>query len=361
MSTNRRDFLKLGTLAGTSLAFKPFPNIAKPNISGNNYRFVVIGDLTGGEEPGVFDMAIERINDLAPDFVISVGDLIEGYTLNPDIVNKQCDKFESSLIIENKGEFPLQVKGHFVEKQGCVFEPSEINEKLAAGETKKIPVSMKTETMLYMEDISFPELLLVGKFLQPGKNLTARLPLKWTIDNWKKSKCYDPNQPYSKEQLPGHVDEGWDWHGMADGTFKYRVSNDDKHVFIDVKTVDDVLISENDLSVVQDKITLYLQADPAKSTKDFMKIECWANGETRMAGNALKTKDVKVACGSEGESVWASVKFPRKEVKGNSFRLNFSFTDPDDRINIDPSVLWWKPNWESGRNYPGSGIFILNN
>jgi hypothetical protein len=41
-------------------------------------RFVVHGDLTGGERPGVFATAAEQIRLLQPDFVISVGDLIEG-------------------------------------------------------------------------------------------------------------------------------------------------------------------------------------------------------------------------------------------------------------------------------------------
>lgn len=73
------------------------PWTKEPFIENDNYRFVIIGDLTGGEEPGVFDYAVERINELAPDFVISVGDLIDGYTLDTSLITKQWDIFNQSV------------------------------------------------------------------------------------------------------------------------------------------------------------------------------------------------------------------------------------------------------------------------
>jgi hypothetical protein len=74
---------------------KPFT--AEPVFQGGKFRFVVIGDLTGGEEPGVFDAAMERLNELAPDFVVSVGDLIEGYTYDRNEILKQWDVFNKSV------------------------------------------------------------------------------------------------------------------------------------------------------------------------------------------------------------------------------------------------------------------------
>ncbi len=46
----------------------------------SSFQFAVIGDLTGGYRHGVFPQAVEKANAIAPDFVMSVGDLIEGYT-----------------------------------------------------------------------------------------------------------------------------------------------------------------------------------------------------------------------------------------------------------------------------------------
>jgi 3',5'-cyclic AMP phosphodiesterase CpdA len=43
-------------------------------------RFAVIGDRTGSNQPGVYEEIVEEIQRLKPDFVLSVGDMIEGYT-----------------------------------------------------------------------------------------------------------------------------------------------------------------------------------------------------------------------------------------------------------------------------------------
>lgn len=46
----------------------------------STFQFAVISDLTGGYRHGMFPVAVEKINMLMPEFVMSVGDLIEGYT-----------------------------------------------------------------------------------------------------------------------------------------------------------------------------------------------------------------------------------------------------------------------------------------
>jgi predicted MPP superfamily phosphohydrolase len=46
--------------------------------SGEEFRFAVIGDRTGQHRPGVFEDALRKVNGLRPDFVINIGDLIEG-------------------------------------------------------------------------------------------------------------------------------------------------------------------------------------------------------------------------------------------------------------------------------------------
>ena len=51
--------------------------------SADAFRFVVVSDRTGGHQPGAWAQAVEQINRLKPDFVVSIGDLIEGYTAQP--------------------------------------------------------------------------------------------------------------------------------------------------------------------------------------------------------------------------------------------------------------------------------------
>ena len=66
---------------------KPWTNENFPNISadGGNFSFAVVPDRTGSERKGVFQAAMHKINSLCPDFVMCVGDLVNGTDYrNPD-------------------------------------------------------------------------------------------------------------------------------------------------------------------------------------------------------------------------------------------------------------------------------------
>ena len=65
-----------------------------PNDAAGDFRFVVVSDRTGGARPGVFASAIPKVNVLEPAFVVSVGDLIEGYTEDQAQIDKEWDEFE---------------------------------------------------------------------------------------------------------------------------------------------------------------------------------------------------------------------------------------------------------------------------
>ncbi len=58
-------------------------------VEGGDYRFVVLADKTGGPETGAFLQAVEEVNRLAPDFVVSIGDLIDGYVAAPEAIREQ--------------------------------------------------------------------------------------------------------------------------------------------------------------------------------------------------------------------------------------------------------------------------------
>ncbi|MBK1880602.1 metallophosphoesterase [Pelagicoccus mobilis] len=57
-------------------------------------RFVVMPDRTGGMREGIFKDALEKANLLHPEFVMSVGDLIDGYTLDPKLLDAQWKEFD---------------------------------------------------------------------------------------------------------------------------------------------------------------------------------------------------------------------------------------------------------------------------
>lgn len=75
---------------------------AKPWTSKNfksnpdDFQFAIVGDRTGGAYPGVFEAAVAKLNMLQPEFVASVGDLIEGYTdNNPEQLVVEWNEFDS--------------------------------------------------------------------------------------------------------------------------------------------------------------------------------------------------------------------------------------------------------------------------
>ena len=78
-----------------------FPE-AKPWTSENinndpkNFQFAIIGDRTGGANPkGTFERAMEQLNWLQPEFVMSLGDYVEGYTAKQEVMNDQWDEFDN--------------------------------------------------------------------------------------------------------------------------------------------------------------------------------------------------------------------------------------------------------------------------
>jgi 3',5'-cyclic AMP phosphodiesterase CpdA len=61
----------------------------------DDFHFVVVSDRTCCARPGVFAGAMPKVNLLSPAFVVSVGDLIEGYTENQTQLDREWDEIQS--------------------------------------------------------------------------------------------------------------------------------------------------------------------------------------------------------------------------------------------------------------------------
>lgn len=59
----------------------------------SRFQIAIMTDNTGGHRPGIWMKAVERLNWMRPEFVVSVGDLIEGYSSNRDVVEAQWKEF----------------------------------------------------------------------------------------------------------------------------------------------------------------------------------------------------------------------------------------------------------------------------
>ena len=69
-----------------------------------NFQFAIVADRTGGHRIGVFQDAVDKVNLLQPEFVMSVGDLIEGYSENLPLLQSQWNEFQGFV---DKLEMPF--------------------------------------------------------------------------------------------------------------------------------------------------------------------------------------------------------------------------------------------------------------
>ncbi len=65
------------------------------NNSEETFRFAVVSDRTGGHRAEVFSKAVHQLNLMQPEFVLSVGDLIEGYSEKQPEVEAMWKEFDT--------------------------------------------------------------------------------------------------------------------------------------------------------------------------------------------------------------------------------------------------------------------------
>ena len=63
----------------------------------DNFQFALISDRTGAHREGVFGKGISKLNLIMPEFVISVGDMIEGGTTDQEHLDAEWSEFDSIL------------------------------------------------------------------------------------------------------------------------------------------------------------------------------------------------------------------------------------------------------------------------
>jgi len=97
-------FALLLILSGCATAPRPMSISVEPeanpwthlnfNQDPDRFQFAILCDRTGGNRPGVFESAMWKLNLLQPEFVVSIGDLIQGYTQDEAEIETQWDELE---------------------------------------------------------------------------------------------------------------------------------------------------------------------------------------------------------------------------------------------------------------------------
>ena len=98
------------TLAQTSIKMTGENSFVKREFIQNNekFTFAILGDKTTGGVLNwpIFDRAVEEINLLQPDFVVMIGDMIQGTVTDTSILNRMWKEFNSHA---EKLDVPLYV------------------------------------------------------------------------------------------------------------------------------------------------------------------------------------------------------------------------------------------------------------
>ena len=75
---------------------------------------------------------------------------------------------------------------------------------------------------------------------------------------------------------------------------------------------------------------------------------------------ALKIKELDAAILDDANNQILELKVPLKSIQAedvDAIRINIGIMDHDRPENTKPSVLWWRPLWNSDGDYEGSSTF----
>ena len=97
---------------------KPWTN-EKFDAGDDKFTFGVFSDLTGGERERVFEIAVAQLSLLRPEFIINVGDLIDGGTEDLNEIDAQWDWFDERA---NRATAPIFYIGGNHDLTGSVLQ-----------------------------------------------------------------------------------------------------------------------------------------------------------------------------------------------------------------------------------------------
>jgi predicted phosphodiesterase len=98
----------------------------------NDFRFSIMGDRTGGAQPEIYGRVWREVDMMHPDFVINVGDTIEGGRARP-VEEIQAQWAELRPVWERYSHYPL----YFTPGNHDIF--SDTSEQMYERETKRKP------------------------------------------------------------------------------------------------------------------------------------------------------------------------------------------------------------------------------
>ncbi len=288
------------------------------------------------------------------------------------------ERIAVKLIFENTSQKSLAIKGELPKNVNFSFSPNTIADTLLPNTKKEILVDVisnngKTSLQLVNDkplgfdmQAGFKGVGGDDIFLNTTKVLLADWQHKASVVD--KAKVIDAEladwsgTDFIPVTQPQFFNEGWDWKGTDDGTFRFAVGNDNKRLYLAIQFTDELTILGKDISERQDKFYVHLDTQGKR-----FEIELAASGNANkprihwLKGSA-KGLDAAITKTVKGQVLEMAIPLSELNVDKKlveAIRINIGVMDHDRPENTKPSVLWWRPIWGSKDDYSESGVFKI--
>ncbi len=283
--------------------------------------------------------------------------------------------FPLALTLKNTSDREFLIQGVLADQEDIQFQPKSISELISPQSEKEIMIQVfsKKELFSIAELNNQPlSITLDAGFSRERRSDIALPTTKKVRVDWKHSftKTETPisidgdfsdweNTDWIEVDLPQYFYEDWDWKGEEDGTFKFALTSDEKNIYVGVQFKDQkTILSPNDVKALQDKFYVHFTSDVADS--NFTQIEIakagvWASKST----NDIRYTIIEYENGQSLELAIPITQLVSSRSNLEKLRVNIGIMDHDRPENTKPSVLWWRPVWQSDLDYPYSGMFYF--
>ncbi len=287
------------------------------------------------------------------------------------------DRIAVKLLFENTSQKSLTINGKLANKDDFSFSPNSIEETLLPNTTKEIMVDVISNngkaSLQQLNDAPLAFEMQAGFEGVSGNNISLKTTKTLMVDWQHKANLVNSKKIIDADlkdwsgtdfipvTQPQFFNEGWDWKGSEDGVFQFAVAKDNTQLYLGVKFTDELTIIGKDIAEKQDKFYIHLDAGKR------LEIELAASGNVKKPRINLlngSAKGLNAAIVKTATSQVLEMSIPLSELKTDkefpeTIRVNIGVMDHDRPENTKPSVLWWRPVWDSESDYKESGVFKL--
>lgn len=288
------------------------------------------------------------------------------------------ERLQVKLLFENTSQRSLAIKGELPNKAGFSYSPNVIADTLLPNTEKEVIVDIismngkMSVQLLNDKPLGFD---MQAGFKGVGGDDIFLNTTKVLLADWQHkayaigvAKAIDAelgdwsDTDFIPVTQPQYFSEGWDWKGRDDGTFGFAVAYDNKYLYLAVKFIDERTILGNDSTERQDKFYVHLGAQGKRLEIELAAGESVKKPRVNILKGSANGLSAAIAQIATGQVLEMAIPLSALKVDDNlprTIRINVGVMDHDRLENTKPSVLWWRPVWESEDDYSESGVFKL--